>query len=57
MEIIPDGENFIVTATVNDTWQLKWWIQSQVSQAEVLEPLSLRETIRDNFREALTAYD
>lgn len=57
MEITPDGEDFIVTATVNDTWQLKWWIQSQVSQAEVLEPLSLRETIRENFREALAAYE
>lgn len=57
MKITPDGENFIVTATVNDTWQLKWWIQSQASQAEVLEPPRLRESISKNLQEALAAYE
>ncbi|MDG4551426.1 MAG: WYL domain-containing protein [Candidatus Contendobacter sp.] len=38
-----DDDHFRLTATVNDTAQLRWWLLSFGSKAEVLEPASLRE--------------
>lgn len=57
MVITPDGDRYIVTATVQDTWQLKWWIHSQASQAEALEPSSLREEIKAELQAALAQYN
>lgn len=56
MEITQDGDAFIVVATVQDTWQLKWWIRSQGPQAEVLEPLSLRGEFRESLEQTLALY-
>jgi predicted DNA-binding transcriptional regulator YafY len=36
-------DHFRVTATVNDTAQLRWWLLSFGSKVEVLEPQGLRE--------------
>ena len=41
-QTIADG---VLTATVQDTWQLEWWILSQSSHIEVLAPAALREQI------------
>lgn len=38
-----DDDHFRLTATVNDTAQLRWWLLSFGSKVEVLEPLGLRE--------------
>ena len=36
-------DHFRLTATVNDTAQLRWWLLSFGSKVEVLEPVGLRE--------------
>ncbi len=56
MVITPEGNAFIVTATVQNTWQLKWWIRSQGPQAEVLEPVALRDEFRESLKETLALY-
>ncbi len=38
-----DDDHFRLTATVDDTAQLRWWLLSFGSKVEVLEPASLRE--------------
>ena len=38
-----DDDHFRLTATVNDTAQLRWWLLSFGSKVEVLEPVGLRE--------------
>ncbi len=37
------NDHFRLTATVNDTAQLHWWLLSFGSKVEVLEPAGLRE--------------
>ncbi len=57
MIITPDGDKFLATATVQNTWQLKWWIRSQGAQAEILEPQSLRDEFEKSLRETLALYE
>lgn len=45
MQCSGDPEMPTITATVPDTWQLRWWILSQGSRINVLKPASLREEI------------
>jgi predicted DNA-binding transcriptional regulator YafY len=59
MKIIPlstNMEKFVVTATVVESWQLKWWILSHSVQIEVLEPSQLREEIIVKLKQALQQY-
>jgi WYL domain len=43
-----DDWHFRLTATVNDTAQLRWWLLSFGSKVEVLEPEGLREEMKQN---------
>ncbi|BBN60216.1 helix-turn-helix transcriptional regulator [Hydrogenovibrio marinus] len=45
--IVPFDDEFLVTATVKNTDQLRWWILSYGDYVEVLEP----ESLRDEFAE------
>ena len=45
-----------LTATVNDTWQLRWWLLSQGAGLEVCLPLSLRAEIKAALIEASKLY-
>lgn len=49
MVIMGQGEWVVVTATVTDTWQLRWWILSQGAGIEVLSPESLRKEIAETL--------
>uniref|UniRef100_UPI003A97176F helix-turn-helix transcriptional regulator n=1 Tax=Shewanella sp. TaxID=50422 RepID=UPI003A97176F len=51
-----DDEWSLVTATVSDSWQLRWWIMSHAVNIEVLEPKSLRDGIKRQLSEALAHY-
>lgn len=42
-----DREHYLITATVRDTEQLLWWLQSFGSRVEVLEPQRLRQKMGD----------
>ena len=43
-----DKDHFRLTATVNDTAQLRWWLLSFGSKVEVLEPEGLRKEIANH---------
>ena len=51
-----DDEYSLVQATVKDTGQLRWWIQSFGSSIEVIEPLDLREEFAQEARALMAIY-
>ncbi|MBF38669.1 helix-turn-helix transcriptional regulator [Idiomarina sp. UBA4520] len=56
-QITADGETNILTATVIDSWQLHWWVKSMGAQIEVLAPESFRDSIVEELKETLAAYN
>lgn len=54
--LLPQGVEFLVTASVLDSWQFKWWILSQGANIEVIEPHELREKTLESLTEALSCY-
>lgn len=57
MECSGDPDMPTVTATLPDTWQLRWWILSQGARIEVMKPLSLREEITHDVRHMVALYN
>lgn len=56
---LADGQSMtegIVDATVDDDWDLRWWILSQGDGIEVLEPIGLRQEIATLLHRACAAY-
>ncbi len=54
---IKDEEGFaILTATVDDTEALRWWILGYGANLEVLEPLELRQEIAKRLKETASRY-
>lgn len=51
------GENFRMTATVDDTWQLYWWILSFGGEIEVMKPTWLRRLICQKINEVKNCYN
>ncbi len=49
-------DQYILTASVNDTWQLMWWLMSKGSALEVCEPESLRLQIKHEYQQGLHQY-
>lgn len=45
-----------LTATVQDTWQLRWWLLSHANQAVVLSPAALRADLLLRIAEAAELY-
>lgn len=45
-----------LTATVNDTWQLHWWLLGQGAGVEVLRPAALRSAILDSANQTTALY-
>jgi len=57
-KIEPDVDEWCrVTATVNDTWQLHWWLMGQGNEIEVCSPFTLRNKIKDMLVNALKLYE
>lgn len=50
------GDDFRLTATVADTWQLRWWILSLGHGITVLKPLGLRQEIIDTIEKSARNY-
>lgn len=50
------GEDFRLSAAVDDTWQLRWWILSQGGSITVLQPLPLRREIADELKKSAKNY-
>lgn len=53
--ITVDGE-IKLSATVSDSWQLKWWLMSQGAGIEVTAPVALRKKIGGLLAEAAARY-
>ncbi len=51
------GGKAVLTATVSDSWQLKWWILSQGNGIEIVKPVSLRKAIAESLQQALGQYN
>lgn len=49
-------DGHLLTATVQDTWQLTWWILSQGAGIEVLAPPHLRKRITASLTQAAMLY-
>jgi len=50
-------DDFLVKATVGDTWQLRWWVLSQGDAVRVLRPARLRREIVQQLRAATARYE
>ena len=46
-----------IAATVNDTWQLRWWLMGQGAGVEVCAPVELRDEIRTVLNDAGSLYN
>lgn len=46
-----------LSATVNDTWQLRWWLMGQGAGIEVCAPAGLRDEIRSALLNAASFYN
>lgn len=55
-KIRPDGDWFRVEATVQDTWQLRWWVLGKMGDLVVLEPDNLGTEISNRLKDGLSAY-
>lgn len=51
-----EDDAYQLTATVSDSWQLRWWIRSQGTGIVVLEPVGLRKEVLEGLREASKKY-
>ena len=51
-----DGEQFRLTATVTDSWQLQWWVLGQGEALEIIAPSLLRKEIAGTIAEANARY-
>ena len=55
-KITKKNDEYYVTATIADTWQLHWWILSHGEGIEVIAPKTLRETIGKRLKMASEYY-
>ena len=56
-KIEPEADGWVrLTATVNDTRQLQWWLLGQGAGVEVCEPLALRHKLKAEFIELSRLY-
>ena len=56
-KIEPETDGWVrLSATVNDTWQLHWWLMGQGDGVEVRAPLTLREEIKVTLVDAGKLY-
>jgi len=51
-----EGEGYRLTATVNDSWQLRWWVLSQGPQIVIHQPESFRNQIVALLQQAAQQY-
>ena len=55
-QLEPVGEELRLTATITDSWQLRWWILAQGAGITVLEPNTLRQEIAQTLKRTLKGY-
>lgn len=50
------GQELRLTATITDSWQLRWWVLSQGQGITVLEPQALRKDMAVELKKTLASY-
>lgn len=56
-KVEPETDGWVrLTATVNDTWQLHWWLMGQGAGLEVIAPAELRQSIATALDNACKLY-
>lgn len=56
-QLEPEADGWVrITATVNDTWQLRWWLMGQGAGIEVCAPVGLRGEIEAALVDAVKLY-
>jgi len=53
---IQNDKQVLVTATASDTLELQWWLQAFGSNVEVIEPLQIREKLKETIRQLALIY-
>lgn len=56
MQLEPEDEGYQLTATVQDSWQLRWWLLSQTGAIAVLKPLTLQKEVLHQMEAGLELY-
>lgn len=51
-----EGDDYLLRARLNDTWQLRWWILSHGASLTVLKPERLRKEIAATLEQAAKKY-
>lgn len=57
MALAHQDDGASLTATVNDTWELKWWILSHAGSIQVHEPIELRRELRARMASGLSLHE
>jgi predicted DNA-binding transcriptional regulator YafY len=55
-QLVPEAEGFLLTATIPDSWALRWWLLGEGANIEVRQPTTLRQEIADRLASALQLY-
>ena len=56
-KIQANDDGHTLTASVKDTWQLRWWLLSQGASVEVVAPMALRQAIAKTLSQAAKLYE
>ncbi|MOA66301.1 hypothetical protein D3C78_1930130 [compost metagenome] len=56
MQLKPEEDGHRLTATLQDSWQLRWWMLSQAGSIAVREPVALREELIRQLEAGLAAH-
>lgn len=56
MQIRPDGDWHKLSASVQDSWQLRWWLLQHTGHMVVLQPETLRQEVLQQLEEGLEQY-
>ena len=57
MLLVAEDDGSRLTATVNDSWELKWWVLSHAGGIQVHKPQGLRDEITQRSRAALELHE
>lgn len=57
MKLIDESDGALLTATINNSWELKWWLLSQAGAIRIDEPKTLRQSLIDSQRQSLALHD
>lgn len=53
MLLVEEDQGSSLTATVNDSWEFKWWVLSHAGSIQIIQPKQLRDEIKQRLQAAL----